>query len=261
MRYEYKYFVPYSKLDLLRKLVSPFMNVDKHAAQNDGNHYTVRSIYFDNQDFDFYVEKMDHIKHRKKVRLRGYDKGNADSRVFLEIKRKYEMPIMKNRAPLTFDQSLGIFENRYKVDDVVSNSKKFPNAVDDAKRFFYQINTLRLKPVVTVAYEREPFVEKVDTPNNLRVTFDKHLRSSPFPTVDQLYDEPRVKYSIEGFLILEVKFNQYYPSWMKPIIGVLGVRWQSASKYCISIDEHNLVNRYSKRSSFSQARFLNKKFS
>ena len=187
MRYEYKYFVPTDKLDTLRKMIQPFVDLDKYAAGREHNHYTVRSIYFDSPRLEFYDEKVEGIGHRKKVRLRGYDIGQNESTVFMEIKRKYEMPILKNRAPMTYAGAKALLSGQAPIERVIQNSGKFPDAQDNARRFLYQINKKNLRPVVCVIYDREPYLSKTDP--TIRITFDKNLRSTPYPRVDQLYEE------------------------------------------------------------------------
>ncbi|MEM6344845.1 MAG: polyphosphate polymerase domain-containing protein [Bacteroidota bacterium] len=238
MRYEYKYFVPTEKLDTLRHLILPFVDLDKYAVDREHNHYTVRSIYFDSPRLEFYDEKVEGIAHRKKVRLRGYDIGQNESTVFMEIKRKYEMPILKNRAPMTFAGAKALLSGQAPIERVIQNSGKFPDAQDNARRFLYQINKRNLRPVVCVIYDREPYLSKTDP--TIRITFDKNLRSTPYPRVDQLYTEENLRHCLSNQFILEVKFNDYYPAWMKPIISTLGLKWTSASKYVISMDAQGL---------------------
>jgi SPX domain protein involved in polyphosphate accumulation len=75
--------------------------IDILQKQESGE-YTVRSVYYDTPGFHCYQEKMDGVKVRKKFRIRGYNQPAEDSIVFLEIKRKYENFIEKNRAPLLY---------------------------------------------------------------------------------------------------------------------------------------------------------------
>ena len=98
MRYEFKYLVPSENYTALRSALLPFLQMDRFAAQQPNGMYTVRSIYFDTPGFEMFHTKIDGIAHRMKVRLRGYNIGNDSSPVFMEIKRKYEGPILKNRA-------------------------------------------------------------------------------------------------------------------------------------------------------------------
>jgi len=257
LRYEYKYFVHNSKMDTLRNMITPFVKLDKHSAVMKDRHYTVRSIYFDTPTYDYYFEKIEGIKHRKKFRIRGYNDLERDSLVFFEIKRKYEIPIFKNRAVTTFEDACNLFRNG-RVESYISNSERFPEAVDNVKRFFYHYYNSSLRPVVLVIYEREAYLGLYD--QSIRITFDKNLRSVAFPSIDELYLENRVRNTLRDHFILEVKFNDYYPSWMKPIIGILGLRRESASKYCISIDSHNFLNKKKLPSTFAHTRIFSNNF-
>lgn len=240
LRYEYKYYVPESKIDLLRSMIQPFMELDAFAASQSDKQYTVRSIYFDTPDFECYNTKIDGLKHRNKVRLRGYNKEDPKNKVFLEIKRKYEGPIMKNRAFLKFEDVKEIFKGA-SPDAYVQDARLKQDEVENVKRFFYHLHSRKMRPVVGVIYEREPYLSKVNNRlNNLRITFDKNLRGISFPTIDNLYSEEDVRYARNGFFILEVKFNNRYPAWMTPIISTLQLTKESASKYCICVDLHNI---------------------
>jgi hypothetical protein len=257
LRYEYKYFVPSSKMEMLRNMIAPFVRYDNFSDKMPEKHYTVRSIYFDTPEYDCFFEKVEGIKHRKKFRLRGYNKPNGkDGQVFFEIKRKYEIPIMKNRAPTAYENAIDLFENN-DLNHYHPNKEKYPLAEDNLKRFFYHYHNQQLRPVVLVIYEREAFLGIHD--DAIRVTFDKNLRSVAFPSLDELYDENRVRRSLSNKFILEVKFNDHFPSWMKPIIGALGVKRQSASKYVISIKTHNFIKPKKLPGSFSRSVLLRNK--
>ena len=242
MRYEYKYFVPVMHMNRLREMIQPFCDLDIYAEGMENDSYQVRSIYFDTPYLDYYTEKVEGIKHRKKLRLRGYNDGGEESMTFLEIKRKYEDPIRKYRTPLTYHTAKMLLSEGGDLEALVHNSKRYPNAVDNARRFFYHLYRAHLQPVVLVVYEREPWLGKWDP--SIRITFDKNLCSSAFPTIDGLFDNRNLRPALGDFFILEVKFNRYFPAWMKPVIGLLGLKRESASKYVISMDTHRM-NKYS----------------
>lgn len=254
MRYEYKYIVSESKLEILRQMVLPFVNVDEFAETSGSNQYTVRSVYFDTPRFDYYFEKIDGIKNRKKVRLRGYDEEAPDNTVFLEIKRKYEIPIIKFRAPVKYVDALQMFE-KTKINGYVLNSDKFPKGFENTQRFFFQVLGKNLRPVVLVTYEREAYLSKFDS--TVRVTFDKNLRSKEYPALEEIYTEKQLRRSLSNHFILEVKFNNHFPRWMVPIVSRLGLHKQSASKYVICIDENKIVNKFSRSSVFTNAKWYN----
>ena len=52
--------------------------------------------------------------------------------------------------------------------------------------------------------------------------------------------------SLKGYFILEVKFNKYYPAWMKSIAAAFHLKQESASKYVISMDSHNIISKYNR---------------
>ena len=248
LRYEYKYYVPNQKLDLLRALIEPHVKLDKFAASCPEKHYTVKSIYFETPDFECYRTKMAGIKNRIKVRLRGYNKESPANTVFMEIKRKFESPIYKDRAPLTYEGALKAISGK-SLDEHLIKTDKFDQSKDSARKFLYNVHGRNMKPVVNVIYEREPWLNRFDEPeNNLRITFDKNLRSKPYPTLNELYQEEDSKYTLQDFFILEIKFNKRFPVWMDPIIRMLNLKRQSASKYCLCLDSHypkiNIDNRF-----------------
>lgn len=252
MRYEFKYIVKNTDLDRLRSMILPFVNVDKFAEVDQKNQYTVRSIYFDTASYDFYFEKVEGIKNRKKVRLRGYEKEDGNNIVFFEIKRKYDIPIMKFRAPVKFDDALDMFKSRNINGQVVSN-EFFPKGNENSKRFFYQVFSKNLRPVVLIVYEREAYQAKMD--DTIRITFDKNLRGQAYPAIEGLFEEDKLTDALSGRFILEVKFNDHFPSWLNPIISAFSLRKQSASKYVISMDSCKVVNNFTKSTLFIKSKF------
>jgi len=231
-------------------MIQPFVNLDENAKGRISNHYTVRSIYFDTPELHFYSEKIEGVPNRKKVRLRGYDTHEqSNGVVFTEIKRKYQIPILKNRAKMKYKDAIALFEQKKHISEVLSKKA----ALENANRFFYYIGKLNLKPVVLVTYDREPYLSKTD--DTIRITLDKNLRSSSFPSLEDLYSED-LKVAMPDHFILEVKFNQYYPGWMKAIAHALNLRQVSASKYCITIDSHGFMNQSRKFKVISNAKLF-----
>jgi SPX domain-containing protein involved in vacuolar polyphosphate accumulation len=156
VRYEFKYLVPVGNYEALRSAVRPFLRLDSFAALQSGGLYTVRSIYFDTPGFEMYHSKIEGIAHRMKVRMRGYNVGDDNSVVFMEIKRKYEGPIQKNRSNAPYGVVRRLFEPGASFDGIVSQIQN----PDNARRFLYQIHSRNLQPVVNVIYEREPYLDQ-----------------------------------------------------------------------------------------------------
>ena len=124
MRLEYKFLVPFNRLAELREAIRPFVFIDEYADREKDKEYTVKSIYYDTMKLDDYRDKLAGIKIRKKLRIRGYNFRNSESTVFLEIKRKYENHIYKNRAPL-FYSDLGLLLETADYEKYLLKKKNF----------------------------------------------------------------------------------------------------------------------------------------
>lgn len=237
MKYEFKYIVPVSKMEQLREEISAFVELDPYAAKMESRQYTVRSIYYDTSNFDYFWEKVDGYKIRKKIRIRGYNQKIGNDMVFMEIKRKMKEPIEKDRERVTFEVMKRLMAGE--------GSMAYGNIEDDhgvngAGKFLYHVYRNNLKPVVLVAYEREPYYDRFM--KEVRVTIDTNLRSVAYPGLDDLYDEKKTKPALKDRFIFEVKFKGHFPGWLRPIIGRLGMVRRSASKYVICINSHNLTD-------------------
>lgn len=238
MRHEYKYLVPNYLIDDVRAAIRPYLNVDRFAEPTDGE-YTVRSIYFDSADLTCYWEKEAGIKDRKKLRVRGYNTLEPDELVFLEIKRKTNSLISKNRALLRYADLAQVFEYG-DPDEFVRDAQRDR---DDARRFFYHLRRQAMVPIETVIYEREPF--NCSFGSSLRITLDKNLRSVAFPALDGLYDEEDVRPALPDHFILEVKFDadRGFPRWVMPFLGRFDLKKQALSKYVICLDTHGIARK------------------
>jgi hypothetical protein len=242
LRYEYKYFAPYAKLARLRALLKPFVELDGYARACGGE-YTVRSIYFDTPDWECYFQKVSGVKRRNKVRLRGYNVGDGESQVFFEIKKKVDEPLHKHRAALSYAEAQQVLLGK-SLDEIGLTTSTRADARKEAERFLYHLHARRMRPVVTIIYEREPFrAIFADRENDLRLTFDKNLRAVAWPALDSLFEE-RHPFLVEAQrFILEVKFNRFLPNWVKGVIAALGLTKGPASKYALCLEAHPEITK------------------
>ena len=95
-RRELKYYLPEQLCPEVIRLIRPYMTLDEHLKGNEAKSYLVRSLYLDTDDLKFYHEKLAGSHTRRKFRIRGYNDNRSE--VFLEIKRKYNDIIVKERA-------------------------------------------------------------------------------------------------------------------------------------------------------------------
>lgn len=243
MRMEYKFLVSNRLLPEIRQRLQPYVVPDKFTLLNESKQYTVRSIYFDTARLMYYHEKIEGLRIRKKIRIRGYDQPTADSIIFLEIKRKYENYSYKNRASLYF-RDLDSFFNYLDVTQYILQTVAHPEAREAAQRFVHHVIKNDLRPTVLVTYDREAFTSKFD--NTLRITFDKNLRYLAFPTLSQLYQDSDLQAAMRNFFIIEIKFHTGYPQWLQGMLLDYQLSRQALSKYTICLDaqkQFRAVNR------------------
>ena len=255
MRLEYKYLIPIDHIKKFRSEIIPFLEYDKYAVDRAEKEYTVRSIYFDNRQLEYYHEKIDGIKSRKKVRIRGYNKLDGTNIVFLEIKRKNENFISKNRSPIYYKNLEALLE-KGNIADFVLFSNLDDDYYKDGKIFFYNYFHKSLRPTTLVVYEREAYIGKFD--ESLRITFDKNLRYLAFPKICDLFNDSDLKLAMTNYIILEIKFAKGFPAWLQHAVTKYGLIRQSVSKYIICLDAyakmHPLNNNI--REAFSKAVFI-----
>lgn len=232
-RIEYKYFVPLHRLADLRNAVMPFLDADINMFHGEGMEYTVRSIYFDSPELDFYHEKIAGLPIRKKLRIRAYNELHPKSPVFLEIKRKKYQCISKDRAMISFE-SVEDFLVSGQRDEPMSENGTAEQFEHSARRFLFHLYAQHLKPFTLVTYEREAYHGKFDP--SFRLTFDKNLRFLPASSISVLFDDHEMIHAFPSLCIMEVKFYQSIPVWLTSLIGEFGLRREAISKYCISVE-------------------------
>jgi len=230
-RKEFKYYVPIERYAVLRERVLTFMEHDPFARLKPNGMYSVRSIYFDTPGLLFYYEKIDGEKLRKKLRVRGYDLPGEHRAAFLEIKRKINNIIYKERAGVPVGQAGNLTNGAH-----LTLLREKPTIPEQAamNKFLFLMKRLHLQPTVLITYEREAFVG-IDDPE-VRLTFDCNLRSFLNPEIDDLFREADLKTIAEPWFILEIKFYGRMPLWTREIVREFGLRKQAISKYCSGLD-------------------------
>ncbi len=230
LRSEIKYLVPDRLVSELRQAIAPMVQPDKHAEGFLETGYTVRSIYLDTSRLRYYHEKIDGIKDRKKLRVRAYNASRDTT--FLEIKRKVESRIKKDRAALPFKHVISLFNDPHRSD--LASMLHKPDSLSSASSFLYHLFKENLHPVNLVVYEREAFEGKIDP--TLRITFDKNLRSRLCSEISWLFSEEDMRQVLPGHFILEIKYNYSFPSWLTPVLSGFKLQKQALSKYCMSLE-------------------------
>ena len=228
-RFELKYPFPEADVEEVRDILSCYMATDQYSARGDGA-YTVRSIYFDTPNLDAYHEKIAGICHRRKVRVRGYDKPNGRSKVFLEVKRKDDMIVSKARAAVPYADIDRLFV-RGSPSGLIPCK---PCEQEDANEFLYNVRRRAMRPVVLVTYDRIAFVAHTGSP--LRVTIDWNIRAEAWPRMSDLYSDVVTHEVFPGRAVLEVKFPTRMPLWVETLVDRRKLEREAVSKYALGIE-------------------------
>ena len=246
LRYERKYLVPNYLLNDLRNRIRGFVREDIYATANGKGlpEYTVRSIYFDSPDLINYHEKHAGLKHRRKLRVRSYNKFAPEKEVVLEIKRKLENRVRKHRSSVSYGNLDKLLESgRVEAYLDLSHSKNPARSLEDARRFFFHYKLKPFLPTTLVTYEREAYHGKLNA--GTRITFDKNIRSKNYPSLDELFSEENMRYLFKDHCIMEIKyFDDEMPGWAKGIVQEFRLRHEALSKYVIGYDVNKSFAHY-----------------
>ena len=93
-RYELKYIITADQKERILKAMQPYMEADRFGRS------TVRNIYYDTDDFVLARHSIAKPDFKEKLRVRSYSKADADSAVFVELKRKFDGIVYKRRVGL-----------------------------------------------------------------------------------------------------------------------------------------------------------------
>lgn len=229
-------------MSAVRQRLWPFIIPDAYARKNSSGiyEYTVRSIYLDTYDLECYQQKSEGLQFRRKLRIRGYNTLNADSKVILEIKRKIGNRIKKHRSTLLFSNLNNLLKNPDLEQYIIQGKRE--ESIDDARRFFFHLKKRQFAPTNLVVYEREAYQGKMD--KGVRITFDKNIRSRIFPKMDSLYDDVNLKPLFNDHFVLEIKyFTDQMPIWARSLVQEFKLRNDAISKYTIGYD----VSKYNRK--------------
>jgi hypothetical protein len=217
-RHELKYYINYFEYHSLRVRLNRVLQVDRHAKSN--RDYHIRSLYFEDSESTAISEKQAGILERKKWRIRIY---NLDDKVIkLEKKSRIGQFINKQSSNLTIENYYEIRNKKYEF----LLASKDPLFIE----FYSDLINQQFKPKVIVDYRREAYVSKL---SNIRITFDKNLRTGLNSTNLFNKKQPTMNAIDENLMILEVKYDNFLPSYVKNILQLPSSQRSAISKYVI----------------------------
>ena len=224
-RYELKYMLTYEQKQLILDEIVPFMVLDEYGRT------TIRNIYFDTDSFRLIRHSVEKPAYKEKLRIRSYSLASPESRVFVELKKKYDGVVYKRRVDMTEAEAMAwLTEGSCSPMDT-----QISREID-----YFMSHYSPLVPKVFLSYEREAFCE-IDG-GDFRVTFDDNI----FARVDDLSLclPPRgVAVLPEGRVLMEIKCSGAIPLWMTEILSRHKIYKTSFSKYGRAYLDHILPGK------------------
>lgn len=218
LRHEIKFYINESIYRELQNSLKTFIKPDPNM--DDPNGYLISSIYFDDFLHQALQEKESGIEFRKKYRIRMYERNG--SVIKLECKRKSGEFIAKTSATLSLEEYIRILRGDYSF---LAHRKE-----QVCLELYALHHKSLLKPCVTVEYLREAYVHPQ---GNVRITFDKEISAS-YGVLDPLATDYTTKRVLEdGLMVLEVKFDDYLPSFIHQILQIGTADQCAISKYVL----------------------------
>ena len=217
-RHEFKYYINYFEYELLRRRLKAVLQSDKYS--NEKGEYHIRSLYFDDLKNTALFEKQAGILSRKKYRIRIYN--IEDNVIKLEKKSRIGQFIHKESATLS----------REEYDKVILGDFKFLKEKKNRllNEFYIDMSINRYTPEVIVDYIREAYIHSL---NNIRITFDKSLKTALYET--NIFDKniPTIDVIEEPKMILEIKYDHYLPDFIRNLLQVSSSQRYAISKFVI----------------------------
>lgn len=211
-RYEVKYIITSEQKQKILEAMNPYMKLDKYGRT------TIRNLYFDTDTFLLIRRSIEKPVYKEKLRIRSYGRTNANSTVFVELKKKHKHVVYKRRIALPEHEAIEWLCNR--------NSDNYTQISQEIDYFLNYYKTLH--PTVFLSYEREAFY--ANDGSDFRLTFDDSIlcRQTDLSLAADIYGTPILP---ENMFLMEIKCAGGIPLWMTDILSKEHIYKTSFSKY------------------------------
>ena len=211
-RIEKKYLLTEDRYEAL------FQRIGAQLKPDEFGRSTVLSLYLDTPDHRIIRNSIEAVDYKEKLRLRSYGTAGPESKVFLELKKKFKGVVYKRRAVMTLLEA-----ERY----LEEGAKPFDSQIIDEIYWAMKLYG-RPKPAMMIACEREAWFDGEHP--DLRLTFDRGIR----------YRERELHLSSGGMgtallpentVLLEIKTGGAMPLWLAHALDAEKILPGSFSKY------------------------------
>jgi hypothetical protein len=234
-RHEFKYVLPLAARAEVLHIVRDRAVPDPHAtARDDGLvGYYNHTIYLDTEDLRDYHERLSERRLRSRLRVRTYGRSGDRAPVFLEVKRKIDEWVVKQRVRVCdADTWTAHAHDRPWIEHAraANGGGSFI-----AAHFLRLVGDQRV-PVSAVQYFREAYVDRRgDGYGKVRLTLDREVTAAVRPDGRSLYAPADVELIPQDWMVMELKYSEDRPGWMREICRELGLRALPVPKFGLSV--------------------------
>ena len=209
-RYEVKFLLSPSQYDLIKNELFDKVFPDEYGE------CSIQSLYYDTPSNLLIRRSLEKPIFKEKLRLRSYGLAKKDSKLFLEIKRKYDQVVYKRRISVNQEEADGYINGTIKPNSQIAKEiTTFKKQYDG------------LKPNMLIIYDRTAYASKN---GDLRITMDRNIRYRT-DNLDLSYSLEGKKIIPKGYVLMEIKVPGAYPMWLTRLLNENKIFKISFSKY------------------------------
>lgn len=214
LRHEWKHHITKIDKEVIISRLNVIASPDEHYGDKP---YHIRSLYFDNVYDKALQERMNGREVREKFRIRYYN--GDDSYIVLEKKSKFNNLCGKKSTPVTREQCERLILGDY--DWLMDTGKPL------CQELYAKMQCQLLRPKVIVDYTRKAVVYE---PGNVRITLDYDVRTG-LNSIEMFDKIVTIPSDLTNPIIMEVKYDAYFPSIIQDAVQLSDRRTTSFSKY------------------------------
>lgn len=212
-RVEKKYLLDEYQYTELQKVLKGRFQIDNYGKT------TINNIYYDTPDDLLIRRSLEKPVYKEKLRVRSYGRADEDTKVFIELKKKYKGVVYKRRTSMKLKDSDSFLSCETKP----GKSPQIENEIQYFMNFYEGI-----APAMYIGYDRIAMfgLENKD----LRITFDTNIR---YRQTDLRLDKGSYGEQLlePGQTLMEIKIPGVMPLWLSKELTRLRIFPTSFSKY------------------------------
>lgn len=177
---------------------------------------TVSSIYYDTPDYRLIRSSLEKPDYKEKLRVRAYGTPTAQSRAFVELKKKVDGIVYKRRAEMELSEA-----------NLLLTGKQTEQDSQIIREIRYFVGFYQPQPSVFLSYKR---VAYTGAESGLRITFDDDIRfrTSAIRLTAGIWGQELLA---PCMTLMEIKAPGAMPLWLCELLNHNGIYPASFSKY------------------------------